>query len=252
MYYSEEAAQKLNEDLLSIRAKYRDLLEKFVRHKFECSKAEEYATHGFGRRLRVMVRCIENVFEQLPPDFSGIPDEDELIDVTINLHAFIHSTYGCCDNLAWIWVHERSILHEDGSPPKPKDIGLRTNFLLGSMPQELKVYLDTKNEWYLRLKNYRDALSHRIPIYIPPHMVSSEFESEYLNLGKAADDALKYGDIEQYYNLEKKQKEIVNFVPIFTHSFVEKSDLVFFHRQMVEGFNAVQEISNKFLEELVR
>ena len=252
MYYTQEAAQNLKNELIEVRKKYRGLLERFVRYEFECSKAEEYATHGYGRRLSVMVRCIENVYEMLPPDFSGIPDEDELTDVTINLHAFIQSTFGCCDNLAWIWVHERSIFYEDGSPPNPRDVGLRTKFLLKSMPETLKSYLDTKKDWYLRLKNHRDALSHRIPIYIPPHIVSNEFESEYQKLGIASFDALSLGDFEEYNKLEEKQKELTYFSPLFTHSFVEKSDFVFFHLQLLEDFNTIQGISEKILEEIRR
>lgn len=250
MFFTEDGVERMELQILEMKEKYKEILGKFVQRNYECSKAEEFAKHGYGRRLRVMVRCIENVYELLPPDYDGIPVEDTLIEATIYLHAFIHSTFGCCDNLAWIWVLEKSVTQNDGSHLTRNMVGLRTENLLKSYPNSLKSFLDTQEEWYLRLKDYRNALSHRIPIYIPPHIISREAEPEYLRIETAASEALNLGDLAEYFRLKGEQKKLAYFVPWFTHSFVEESDFVFFHPHMLNDFNTIYEISKKFLEEL--
>jgi hypothetical protein len=86
-----------------IQPKYADLLLAFSHRKYEAEAAAEYARHGFLRRLGTLVRCINNVFDLVPPDCEEVPDRNTLHDAQINIQAFYANTYGCLDNLAWIW-----------------------------------------------------------------------------------------------------------------------------------------------------
>src|SRR3546814_11603884 len=57
-----------------------------------------------------------------------------------------------------------------GQPLNRNDIGLRpkSKKVRASLPQELQDYLSGHDEWFRYLENYRDALAHRVPLYIPP------------------------------------------------------------------------------------
>ena len=43
---------------------------------------------------------------------------------------------------------------------------------------------------------------------------------------------------------------MASFYPVATHSFNEKSKLMYFHTQMIQDFSIVEEIAQKSLQEL--
>jgi hypothetical protein len=44
----------------------------------------------------------------------------------INIQAFVFNVFGSIDNLAWIWVQEKSLAKEDGSAIPSAWVGLRS------------------------------------------------------------------------------------------------------------------------------
>ena len=60
------------------------------------------------------------------PDREEIPSREDVIDATVNIQAFVFNIFACCDNLAWVWVLEKAVLLNDGTPLKPKTVGLGT------------------------------------------------------------------------------------------------------------------------------
>src|SRR5262245_14205118 len=153
----------MREKLRTIGPKRDDLLLKYVAHPFSDAKAREYARHGFGRRIQTVARCIENAFRIVPPSAVKIPSKTRLYDAQINIQAAIGNTYGCVDNLAWVWVHERGLAFNIDR----RQVGLRKHHtkVRDTLPAELRSYLDTLDEWFEYLVDYRDAFAHRIPLY---------------------------------------------------------------------------------------
>lgn len=84
----------------SIRNKYENLMLMCVSQLFNNARAREFATQGLARRLKIATRCIDRVFEILPPGRTEIPDADKLSDATIYIQAYIFNVFGCLDNLA--------------------------------------------------------------------------------------------------------------------------------------------------------
>ena len=74
--------------------------------------------------MSLMTRCIEKVFEVLAPDCQDMPDSDVIHDVTVHLQAFVFNTYGCLDNLAYIWVLEKNVKEENDRPIRREWVGL--------------------------------------------------------------------------------------------------------------------------------
>jgi hypothetical protein len=50
-----------------------------------------------------------------------VPSKTRLYDAQINIQAATGNTYGCVDNLAWVWVHECGLAQSIDR----KQVGLR-------------------------------------------------------------------------------------------------------------------------------
>ena len=126
-------------------------------------EAREFATQGFSRRLKTLARCIDNVFKILPPNQTHLPSIDELFDAMINIQAFVFNLFGIIDNLAWIWVQEKPIRKEDGSPIPKSFVGLSkgNTFVRSSLSTEFQEYLRGLDDWFDHIEKWRHALAHR-------------------------------------------------------------------------------------------
>src|SRR5690242_8449813 len=116
MYYSEEGLKKLADAYAAIPAKIDNILVKYILLDLKNPRAREFAHQGFIRRLKIMLRCVVNVFVGIPPERTELPSRDELTDATINIQSFLFNVFGAIDNLAWIWMAENGQKRKDGTP----------------------------------------------------------------------------------------------------------------------------------------
>jgi hypothetical protein len=72
MYYSDDALTKLAEGYAALDGKLNTLLEKYIQLDLKSPRAQEFARQGFPRRLKVLVRCIANVFDEIPPECAFV------------------------------------------------------------------------------------------------------------------------------------------------------------------------------------
>ncbi|MBI5119902.1 MAG: hypothetical protein HZA67_02780 [Rhodospirillales bacterium] len=254
MSYSEQAIVDLYEGLEEVRASYGKLFVQYVHREYKSHRAEEFAREGFSRRLMTMLRCVERIFELLPPEETEPPEDDVRSDATINLQAFVFNVFGCADNLAWVWAFEKGRKHADGSEIPDRHIGLRkvNKSVRESFSSEFQIYLASRDDWFGYQENFRHALAHRIPLYIPPYIVTPENEGFYRKLGDQMNEAMRRKDHERWNQLSDEQDALGKFVPWMTHSFKEEAKLVPFHNQILNDYKTIDEIGWKMLEELDR
>lgn len=170
--YTEEQVEQLHEGRRAAIVELQDLNEKFITKvagQLSNPLAIEYLLHGLCRRLKVIRRSSSVIEEIYPPDRIELLDRNERADLEINLHAFAMNIYGSLDNLAWIFLHEKGI------SLKKENVGLLKKKTLDHLPRPItdalrRASLVTWHETYA--KNYRDALAHRIPLYVPPYCVT--------------------------------------------------------------------------------
>lgn len=254
MFFSNENIEGLRAGRDSISGKYSNLAASYLGHEFASARAREFATHGFLRRLKLLNRCIGNVFEMLPPDRIELPETDQLTDAAINIQAFVFNTFGCLDNLAWAWVSEKDLKKPDGSPIPNKWIGLgKANASIrDSLSTDFRTRLEEFDEWFDILENYRHALAHRIPLYIPPSILTDDKKADYRDLDDQMAKAYSNQDFDEYGRLSAKQGTLAVFHPFMTHSFEENAPKVVFHAQLLADFATVEEIGQRMLKELRR
>jgi len=141
-----------------------------------------------------------------------------LCDAEINIQAFLANVYGSIDNLAWIWVFERDLA---GTIPR-RHIGLGKDNkrVRMSFSTDLLEYLDGLDEWFDYLSDFRHALAHRIPVYIPPGMVQQKNVDAYNDLTMKMTRALNQLDSYEYERLSLEQNKLLVFQPLIVHSTV--------------------------------
>jgi hypothetical protein len=181
MAFSDSDLKAMNQRLYDLKSRYSELILRVTAFNFIHEKSREYATHELSRRLKTLTRAIENVFRLIPPESSIPVDSVERTDAEISLHAFLINLQGAIDNLAWVFVLEAAITKDNGKALLPRDVGLRkkNELIRKSLPAELDEYLQTLDNWLAYVENFRDALAHRIPAYIPPYIIDPKHEATY-------------------------------------------------------------------------
>ena len=252
-YFSNEHLALLEEEYRAIPGKCQKLSGDFLRHNYNNARAREYAIHGFSRRLNTLARCIENTFGILPPDIPGLPTREQLSDAAINVQAFVFNVFGSLDNLAWVWVSEKGLTKNDGSPIPNTWVGLKSGNTLvrSSFSPEFQKYLLELDAWFNYLEDFRHALAHRIPLYIPPYVVSKANEAAYREHQDRMDAAAARRDFAEYDRLSNEQDALGVFRPWVTHSVGEQlAGPVMLHAQLLADFATVEAVAQKFLVEL--
>jgi hypothetical protein len=248
-FFKPEQIRDLLDAVEQLQSKHDQLVLTFNHYVYISDKAAEYARNGYMRRVDTLRRCIENVYALIPPETDVIPDRTVLYDAQINIQAFVANVYGAIDNLAWIWVYERGLetkIHRTRIGLRAKHTELRATF-----SDSFRTYLQTIDPWLEYQIEYRDALAHRIPLYIPPGGVKPKDVDAYNDLSRRMTEALyAKRDGFEYERLSAEQEKLLIFQPLITHSVTETTAHFAFHVQMIPDFNTIEEIGYKMLEEL--
>ena len=244
MYFAKDSIDLLAADLNAIPRRRDEVLEALLARRYEVPRAEEFAAHGVSRRLRTMAHCIENVFSILPPEREDHPPIDELVDAVVYIQAFTFNTFACLDNFAWIWVCEKNLTTDRGQAVPPTQIGLskKCKIVRRSLPSDLRKHLKALDPWFEHLENFRHALAHRIPLYIPPCVVTEQDLPSYRLLEQQMAKASRRGNLPRFEKLRVQQQALMRYQPEMAHSAADKSKRVVFHPQLLSDFKTVCEL----------
>ena len=252
MNYSDEQLDRLYTDYEQLTRRKTSLMEIYILRQYREGYAEEHARHGFCRRIQIMAHCIEGVFAKLPPNRDEVPPEDAVRDATVYLQAFVFNAFGSMDNLAHIWVSEKGVRRANGNALSRMEIGFGDKYarVMNSLPAEFRQHLTDNEAWLEYLADFRHALSHRIPLYIPPSLVTDDRVQEYRRMDAEIHDAIRRQEFDEVEELEEAQHKLISFLPVTTHSFAEQAKFVYFHRQMLTDFNMVEDVAVRMLHAL--
>ncbi len=244
----DEDVAKVENGLILLKSRYAKLVGNIFKigALLKNVKAKEYLLHGVARRLGIIERCVENIYSIFPLQRERLLDWDELKDVDINLHAFFVNIFGLLDNMAWVAVYERN--RRKGI--YKKDVGLYKIKTQEILNDDFKQYLnsDRMKNWHDEyLKNYRDALSHRIPLYVPPKSLTSDQQKQVADIEEKRNKTIKDRDFSLMDDLRKEEDNIGAPSPFFVHSLAETGNqMVMLHAQVITDFGTVEEIVENF------
>jgi hypothetical protein len=109
LVYSFDQLRALAASYLSLQERLDAIAAAYASFPYKKLPGKQYATHGFLRRFNTMHHCIERVFEMLPPEPDERPADAVLLDTAVYIRSFVMNVFGALDNLAWIWVSEKSL-----------------------------------------------------------------------------------------------------------------------------------------------
>lgn len=247
-FLKQDDVDKIKSEFALINSRYSDLTIKLwkLHNSLKTDKAKEYLSHGVMRRMGIMMRSIENVFTIFPIERINLLSMDELRDVDINLHAFCINIFGLLDNLAWVLIHEK----QPAAKIDKMSVGLYKEKTQEYLTEEFRRYLNSERmkKWYAEyLTNYRDALSHRIPLYVPPKTLTPEQASQVKQIENKIADCYKSCDLDMIEKLCKEQDSIGDVCFLVSHAFSESKSIVL-HAQLIADFNTIEEIVEKYCE----
>ena len=241
-----------------IEAKYSDAKEGLERLHISCvtnsnalphgSRAGEYLRFGAGRRISVLLRSLTRIFEIFPIRLERPLPFREITDVQIYLQASVMNLSGLFDNLAWAFVSFHELERQVGGK---FGVGFHREETQKFLPQELKDYvLNEQHQTWHRdyLKNYRDALAHRIPLYVPPAQFTHEENARYSELEIDKLTCLRERNFDRLAQLEEEQRMLGKAMPAFLHSLGEGRALtpILLHPQLLSDAAGVIEFGDTF------
>jgi len=205
--------------------------------------------HGLSRRLADLRHGVDRIFEVLPPDAVD-PGPRDLRDATAFLQAFVINAFGAVDNIAWIWTSETDPRDARGRPLRRGQIGFTPDHVLlrATVSDRTRACLEAAGAWFGYLEDYRHALAHRIPLYIPPKTFDDADTAEFRRL---EDELMARGwTPERWIEVQAAQRRLGTFDPVMMHSYGEQARPVRFHAQIVCDFATVVEVAEHVVTDL--
>lgn len=250
--YSAAAIQSLKREWPVSRQALKELQQRTATQTFRSDLGKEYGQHGFGRRVRTLSHCLDRVFELIPVDTKVVPSSADREDAEAFVHTSLMATYGAMDNLAWLWAGESGLKHTDGLALPRSFVGLRAKnkIIRASLPDEVACLLDKAEGWFAQLEDYRDALAHRIPPYIPPYSIAPESVDLARDLERRAWEALRKGDLDEHARLEREHEALKHFHSVIQHSWGEPARPAYFHWMLIVNAKTVVQLGTAIFDHI--
>lgn len=251
MPYTDEQQNDLMDGYVSAHADMRDLTLECLREAdtTDVAASKEHLCHGAARRLGVMGRAMQRMFELFPADTDRPLPMESLHDVQINLHAFVMNVYGVFENFAWAFVLRHNLLSTIGSPLNVTMFKEATRKHLPLAVAD-RLSSDAMTQWHTDyLKNYRDALAHRIPLYIPPKALTKDECERFNALEVEKQGLVGRVDWDRINAICAEQEAIGSPCFTFLHSLEDgnASRVVLLHPQVLSDSKTVIEFGRLFL-----
>lgn len=187
--YSSESIAKFQSELQELRnqtAGVRMILGDLAQRLTQ-PRARMFANEGIGRRLPLVARCAQNIFQLYPPGSEELLSSDACDDIAIHFHAFAINLYAIFDNIAWVCMLEA------GGSLSPLKVSMFKEDCARFLPPDLKNYVEQEvtQTWFKEYgKIYRDSTAHRIAPYLPSRAYTPEEGMQFTELHRRAHGAL--------------------------------------------------------------
>ncbi len=213
-FYEEEKEDillKIEEDALHSHALavFGPLRENFLKairisDSLNNEEAKYYMLYGAGRRLKMIYNAYRKVnfiaYEARTEPLSS-DTQSELNGAINSIYTHLH---GVLDNFVWCILYEKDPKVIDKLSKYEVKLFSKAALNKSVVLTDLKRYLLPFYDWYDDVSSRRDPVAHRIPLYVPPSVVSEKEASEY------EEQFNKYKNSVKNLDLEKAQRALEN------------------------------------------
>ena len=214
-FLPDEALLRRESDLRSSMHEKRDA--------FTSANARRHFNEGFIRR-HYMLQSSRLFLSQLCTQGRQEPlSPYEATDCAIHLNAYYLNLRGTLDNLAWILQYEWQLLagvtEDEGDRQSCYLFGHKFLASLESRCPELGSALKQQGSWARELAELRDPAAHRIPIYVPPSVITSQEQVErFRRIEAQADVASSERGNRPVGEIYREAQAVADFAPVMITS----------------------------------
>jgi hypothetical protein len=249
MAYDPADAEVLETQRLNVIRDFHDvMLENVGQASKQSKEVREYLNYGVGRRLNVIQLSIQKIYELFPPSQEEALPKETIHEVQVYLQAFVINVSGIFDNWAWAFILRHNLLDKIGGK---FGVGMFLPRTQQCLPAILRDYITTEPRvsWHKKyMKDYRDALAHRIPLYGPPSTIPTKDIESYKQMEVLKQELY---DARNWVGLERvsdEQDALGKAYPVFLKEFSNRREgqPIPFHPQLNADGALVIEFAKKF------
>ncbi len=197
--------------------------------------AKEHLLSGVCRRLFMVQANFQHIKEVALFDGKEPLKKEERVELSIHLNSLYVHVFGILDNLAWALCHEAEILGEleldESNGEVRKQVGLfMGNFRKNIAKQfnDLGQVLNDSSAWFTDLKNKRDPIAHRIPLYAVYSILTETEEKQYQEKSIELREAVNKIELGTAGALLKELGQMGKYSSVFYHQQQNDSNFVDF------------------------
>jgi hypothetical protein len=220
--------------------------------QFQDDRIQEYLKYGVGRRCYLIGWALRNVYNSYPPEQTANLGLQGSADVQLNLHAFYINLAGAFDNMAWAFVLRHGLFNPQ-QIRKRNQVGMLQKTTRKFLPRRILIELQSPEStaWMdTHLTDYRDALAHRIPLYLPQAFRNQQEIARATAIPQEMIAALRDQDFQRIEVLEREQSLLGRPSTFVMHSVrpAEPSRPMYFHPQIVADVRTLIQFGGVFLD----
>ena len=154
-------------------------------------------------------------------------------------------------NLALSLAYENDLIgSKDKAKVHPKQANLFDKRFQKLLHPKLSAYLSGQvAAWYKQYaKDYRDALAHRIPPYVPPSGLNELQQQRFADIEKELGILTYEKNLDQIAALREEEESLGSAIAVYVHSFSEKARRVWLHPQILTDFLTIEDLLHKTIE----
>ena len=180
-------------------------------------EARYFLQHGAGRRFSMLFYAYQTLTHVVHPEREEPLSHEEQMELSRDVNIIYMNIRGAMDNLAWCFVHELEpdLLNRIND----MDVGFFSKKFRkkSNTFKTIEPYITEHDDWNRELKDRRDPVAHRIPLYVPHTIVTEDEAVIYNELNNKFLEQTQMLDFEGGDSSFEEIHKIGKFFPYFIH-----------------------------------
>jgi hypothetical protein len=215
--------------------------------------AREHLRHGLDRRIEMLLRSTDQIWQILPSERTQPLEDDEAIDLNVHLNSIYVHIRGAIDNLSWALAIEHEVLGppREDEPDYYRRVGLLAKQFrqaIATRFPKLDGSISPHCQQLEQLPQLRDPVAHRIPLYIIPSFLTPAESKRYRDLGEELNSAFAKRDYAEAGAKLDEMSSLGTFRPFFAHSLRDPIEQFPLHERLASDLGALAAIVASVLQ----
>lgn len=178
-------------------------------------QAKYFMRFGVGRRALQLFYAYRSIVSIASVNRTQPIKSDEQASLSRDINILYLHIRGMLDNFAWCFMYEKGLTEKDINPRNVSFFSKQ--YAKHSSLKPITDELSEHKEWESDLKSRRDPVAHRIPLSVPPAIVTSDEAKKHIELQDKHLELAARGDFEGADASMSEIDQLGTFQPCFVH-----------------------------------